>query len=293
MTEKKVHRANIEDGKNALRALVNGYKEKAADLLIEECRLVYWDLSLPVGQYMAATNSAVNSVVRYLYCCPEASLSNEIDTVRRLIETRREEALSVRLEELPTSRILNVQKYFFSLAALELVLDGTVNPEPLEKLWRALELDHARSGHRLSWEAVFDGAVATNYVIFGLVGKVLMGEGQAVIDFMAGCPEERKVGLETESSDLEEYKVIYFTALRQMKIDPQDEAFWGQRAHSAFYGWNWLNRWKDYLPGNFTLLFMLWAAIRKANGDPMEPAAIMRSIQPEPICNLFLDAMGS
>lgn len=246
-----------------------------------------------MGQYMAATNGAVGSIISYLYCCPEASLSNEIGTIRRLIETRREEALSVRLEDLPTSRILNVEDYFFSLAALDLVLDGTVNTEPLEKLWRALELDHARSGHRLSWEAVFSDKVSTSNVILGLVGKVLMGEGQAVIDFMAGCSEERKVELETESSDLEEYKVIYFTALLQMKVGPQDEAFWGRRAHSAFYGWNWLNRWKDYLPGNFTLLFMLWAAIRRANGDPMDSAAILQSIQPEPICNLFLDAMGT
>jgi len=284
-------RKQIEDAIPTLTEHVLASREVPGDLIRYNCDPEFWKDKTTIG-YMISADLAIKDVIRHLYCWQGSPVPPEIDTVRAFVDERKREALDVSLADCSSWHLYSVERYLFSLAAMELALDGVLNPELLEKFWDALEMQHKKENRPIEWNALFDPEAPANYVICGLIGKILLGDGDTVIAFMDECSEERKVDIEVNDFDGQPYKVAYYTALRQMKHGDQKSAYHGQRTHASFHTWVWLTQWqKDVPPCSFTQMFMLWAAMRKVEGLPLDPQAILQSFQPEPVCRLFLDSL--
>lgn len=289
MANIKAQRDKVLQGIEPLREHVFKAQDPAEDLLKYASGSSHWDEKNFI-EYIIRSELAVNDVIRYLYCRSERPLLPEVAIVRANIEARRHEMLALPLDCFSPWHLYSVEKYLFSLSALDLALDGILNTGPLDSLWKALTIHCEKQKCPMTWKECRRRDAPNSTLALGLIGRVLVGDGQAVIDFMRTCSERRKVNVEPEDFEGMIMKIAYHAAMRQMKQGDQESSLHGERSHVAFLTWYWLNTWlEDVPPVRFTVMFMLWAAIRNAEGEPLDPDAILQSMKPAAVGKLLLE----
>lgn len=233
--------------------------------------------------FMITARGAIGNLVVLLYCGGRPSADEFLPDVRELIGLRLEEAYALDLRGLSTHHTVLTASFFHHLNALNMVLKGRIDECALRRASDTFKYVHEKEDAPMNWRIMEKlDIINPSEAAQECVGRLLLGEGDFVLDYMNDFPLERINSLKPDDEpDTECLIVAYFTALEQTgKLGEGDKM--GQKAHAMTLAWEWLRQWSTSVPPVAPIdMFMLWTAMWVTEGKALDPDAILEDLQPQ------------